>query len=308
MKPKNTPAADCGVIVGRFHVAALHEGHKALIDYVLERHSKVIVFLGLAPVRVTRNNPLDFEARKQMILADYPDISVLYIKDVPSDELWSKRLDAQIADIVGPASTVMLYGSRESFISLYSGRHNTCELEQDSFISGSEVRKQISTRVKGSPDFREGVIWAAYNQYPKVYPTVDVAIWDEDYKRLLFGRKADEEKYRFVGGFVDPNECVEAAVRREVNEEAHIEISDPEYVGSSPVDDWRYRRELDCITTMFFEAKRVFGQPIPDDDLEELKWFEATTIRKEDLVPNHAMLLGMLQAKHPARFDKDGKE
>jgi bifunctional NMN adenylyltransferase/nudix hydrolase len=302
MRPKSTPAADCGVIVGRFHVATLHEGHKALIDYVAGRHSKVVIFLGLAPARVTRNNPLDFEARKQMILADYPDITVLYIRDVHSDELWSKELDKQISDVVGPASTVMLYGSRESFIAHYTGKRQTCELEQDAFISGTDVRKKISARVKASPDFREGVIWAAYNQYPKVYPTVDVAIWDEDEKKLLMARKPTETLFRFIGGFVDPNESLEQAARREAGEEGHIEVSDPVYVGSSPVDDWRYRRELDCITTAFFEVNRVFGKPEPDDDIEELRWFDAATIRKEDLVSNHGMLLDMLVAKWPERF------
>ena len=78
-------------------------------------------------LRVTRNNPLDFEARKQMILTDYPDVVVLYIKDTHSDELWSKRLDSQIADVAGPTQTVTLYGSRESFIAHYHGRHDTCE-------------------------------------------------------------------------------------------------------------------------------------------------------------------------------------
>jgi len=307
MKPKSTPAADCGVIVGRFHVAALHKGHRDIIQYVVDRHSKVIIFLGLAPTRVTRNNPLDFEARKQMILSDFPDVNVLYIKDVKSDELWSKRLDEMISDVAGPTQTVTLYGSRESFISLYHGRYPTIELEQESFTSGTQVRREISNRVKASVEFREGVIWAAYNQYPKVYPTVDVAIWNEEEDKLLLARKPDEELYRFIGGFVDPKEPLEAAVRREVEEEAHVAVSEPVYIGSSPVDDWRYRRELDSITTAFFEVKRVFGKPTPDDDIAELRWFEAAKLRKEDLVENHRMLLDMLRAKRPERFGEKGQ-
>lgn len=41
-----TPTADCGVIVGRFQVAELHEGHRALIEGVMGRHKKVIILLG----------------------------------------------------------------------------------------------------------------------------------------------------------------------------------------------------------------------------------------------------------------------
>jgi len=307
MKEKSTPAADCGVIVGRFHVASLHQGHRDVIQHVIDRHKKVIIFLGLAPVRVTRNNPLDFEARKQMILAEFPKVNILYIKDVPSDERWSKRLDEMIADVAGPTQTVMLYGSRESFIGLYHGRYPTTELEQETFISGTEIRKEIGVEVKASPEFREGVIWAAYNRFPTVYPTVDVAIWNEDGDKLLMARKPDEELFRFVGGFVDPKESYETAARREAEEETHLGVSDPVYIGSSPVDDWRYRRELDCITTAFFEVKRVFGKPTPDDDIAELRWFEAAKIRKEELVGNHRMLLDMLRAKRPERFGISGE-
>jgi bifunctional NMN adenylyltransferase/nudix hydrolase len=304
MNAKAKAAADCGVIVGRFHVATLHEGHRNLIEHVVSRHRKVIIFLGLSPARVTRNNPLDFEARKQMILCEFPNVNILYIKDVASDELWSRNLDRMIADIVGPTHTVMLYGSRESFIDHYTGAYDTTELAQETFASGTARRREIGAHVKASTEFREGVIWAAYNRYPTVYPTVDVAIWNEAGDKLLMARKPDETAFRFIGGFVSPGEPLEASARREVDEEAHIAISDPVYVGSAPVDDWRYRRELDSITTVLFEARRVFGKPTPDDDIAELRWFTAATIRDGDLVANHVVLLDMLRNRHPERFER----
>jgi len=296
MKVK-APHADVGVLVGRFQVPNLHDGHKQLIKHVTEAHGKVIVFLGLSPCRVTRQNPLDFESRKQMLLAEFPTLNILYIKDSPSDKIWSKNLDDQIATLSGPTSSVLLYGSRECFIAHYLGKYKTCELEQEIFTSGIEVRDAISSRAKASSDWREGVVWAAYNQYPRIMPTVDVAIWDENHEKLLLARKPDETLYRFIGGFVDAKEDLEANCRREVEEEAHISIDDIRYVGSCIVDDWRYRRELDKIMTTLFEAKRIFGNPTPDDDIAEVRWFEFNTLKETDLVAEHRPLLKMLQEK-----------
>ena len=299
----NKEAAEVGVLVGRFHVDELHGGHKSLINRVVRKHEKVILFLGLSPVRVTRNNPLDFESRKQMILANYPNVNVLYIKDVHSDEVWSKNLDQQIRDLVGPLATVVLYGGRESFIDHYTGTYNTEEIIESTFRSGTEVRKKLGAHVKSNPCFRAGVVWAAYNRYPTTFPTVDVAIWNDDKTKLLMARKPNELKYRFIGGFASSDTSLEASVRREVDEEAHIEITDPEYVGSCPIDDWRYRREVDGIVTTFFQAKLQFGRPMPDDDIEELKWFDVSDYAKQVafhdhfLVEAHKPLFKMLMKK-----------
>lgn len=306
MKPAdNTPAADCGIIVGRFQVHKLHKGHKQLVQHVADHHPKVIIFLGLSKALVTRNNPLDYPARRQMLQREYPDIDVQYIHDVPCDSLWSKTLDERIGEIT-PTNSVLLYGCRESFIDHYDGRHPTQVMEQESYDSGTDLRKSVSVRTKGSDDFRQGVIWAAYNQYPKVYPTVDLAIWDEDGDpvRLLLARKPNEDLHRFVGGFAEAGESYEESAVREGAEETTLELSRPMYVGSCPVDDWRYRRELDGIVTVLFECKRVFGKPTPRDDICELKWFDPAKLEEGQVVAEHRPLLRMLAARHPDRFKK----
>ena len=263
----------CGVLVGRFQVDELHVGHKFLVQSVVDKHEKVIIFLGLSPLKVTRNNPLDFNARKKMIEKDFPDVTILYIKDTNDDKLWSKSLDEQISDHVNPTGEVLLYGSRESFINYYHGKYPCQEIEQEVFESGTAIRNHIGVDTRGSKDFRTGVIWGVYNQYPKMFPTVDVALFNDDGTKILLARKPQEQKHRFVGGFVD-NEPYETAAKREVIEETHLEISDPEYIGSFVIDDWRYRREIDKIITAFFKAKVLFGVPTPDDDIAELRWFE----------------------------------
>lgn len=284
---------DVGVIVGRFQVHDLHEGHLQLIKGVVEDHHKVILVLGLSPFRGTINNPLDFESRKQMILEHFPDVNVLYIKDIESDKIWSEKLDALIGDLIGPRSTVMLYGGRECFIDHYHGKYPTCEIEQEVYISGTQIRQEISQTAKADSRFRAGVIWQAYNQYPRIIPTVDVAVWNEDGTKLLMARKPHEKLYRFIGGFAE-GPTYERDAHREVAEEAQIEIAELRYVGSTQIDDWRLRREQDKIVTTLFEAKYVFGKPTASDDIEELRWFAFDKLRREDLVDEHWPLLDML--------------
>lgn len=293
MKEKQD-AHDVGVIVGRFQVPSLHAGHLDLIRTVTEKHNKVLIFLGLSATLGTRENPLDFEARKQMLLESFPDVNVLYIKDGRSDEQWSGKLDSMIADVTTPAQSVCLYGARDSFVDRYHGKHPVLVLEAESYFSGSEVRAEVSRRsVRRTADFRAGVVWGAFNRYPTVYTTVDVAVWKDDYSKLLLGRKPDQDKFRLIGGFTDPTDpSFEAAARREVQEEAGIAITDPQYVLSRRVDDWRYAAESDGITTILFAATLLSGSPKPADDIVEVRWFEADTLNiKRDIVPEHQELV-----------------
>jgi len=291
-----TEQYDVGVIVGRFQVPELHSAHRDLIESVMAKHGKTIIVLGLSPLPITRQNPLDFEARKQMIFGEYPGVLVLYSKDQASDEVWSRKLDETIGDVIAPGQTAVLYGSRDSFIAHYSGRFPTQELLQESYISGTEVRKAIAAASTGaSVDFRRGVVWASAGRYPTCFATVDVAILNEDETKVLLARKPHEDKFRFVGGFSDPKSpSYEADARREVEEETHIAITDPEYLASFVVDDWRYRGEADVIKTLFFRAKHFSGAPRADDDIAELRWFDLEEIKKSQVVETHQSLMAHL--------------
>ena len=297
MKTKNElpPQHDVGIIVGRFQVHELHQAHIDLITTVLSRHKKVILFLGLAHTKGTKNNPLDFEPRKQMLLEKFPTINVLYIADCRDDFIWSKHLDEQIKILTGADQTVVLYGSRDSFISHYTGKNETLELIPEVVISGTEIRKSISKSVMNDPNFRAGAIWLTYQTYDQVYTTVDVAIFNEQFSKILLARKPDETKYRFVGGFATPNSPnFETDARREVYEETGLEISDPHYVGSAFIDDWRYRSEASKIKTILFMVKHIFGTPKASDDIIEVRWFDFSSPLNDILVPEHIILYELL--------------
>ncbi len=288
---------DIGVIVARFQTAILHDAHKDLIQTVLCNHDRVMVFLGIGPIKNTLKNPLDFKSRKAMIEESFPDVEVYYVDDNRSDSVWSANLDKQIRKWANPGQTVTLYGSRDSFLKHYSGGFNTCELESEIFISASEMRKKIINNYTPSADFRAGLIAATGLRYPTAFQTVDVAVFDEK-DNILLVKKPGEVQYRFIGGFSDPSSSsLEEDAKRETMEETGVEIDDVQYIGSTVIDDWRYRGGPDKIKTALFKAKYIFGTPEGADDVESAKWFSFDNLTESDIVEEHHKLLQMLKSK-----------
>jgi bifunctional NMN adenylyltransferase/nudix hydrolase len=288
--------AEVGVIVARFQTPFLHEGHLDILKQVTSHHPRVVIFLGNSPVRCSKNNPLDFQARKAMIEASFPDVEIYYIDDVGNNELWSKTLDTLIRKSIGPSQKAVLYGSRDSFISAYSGKYPTIELVPNKFVSASQIRKMVGIKAKNTQEFREGVVWAVENQYAKVHPTVDMAILDFKARRLLLARKPNEELLRFAGGFAETKTpSYEVDALRETIEETQLKVSSkPIYVGSLLSTDWRYRSEQDKIKTMLFILKYEGGEPKPDDDIADVKWVPLAEVKAEELVETHRGLLKLL--------------
>lgn len=290
--------SDVGVIVGRFQVHRLHDAHHTLIQSIYDTHRHTVIVLGLSQARVSTRNPLDYEARKQLLLAAFPTATIFYLKDEPTDEGWSAKLDALIADYASPAQAVCLYGGRDSFIARYKGRYRVEILEPATYVSGTELRKSIARSVRASEDFRAGVIWASANGHPKVFPTVDVGIWRQDQvdprepspkRKWLFVRKPTESLWRFCGGFIAPTDAsLEVAARREVAEETGLEIGELRYCWSGLIDDWRYRDEADKIMTTLFTACHTFGALRPADDVVAAGWFDDMSAAL--LVPEHRPL------------------
>ena len=284
-----------GVIIGRFQTPELHSEHIKLIQYVLDRHEKVILFLGVSPTLANKKHPMDFITRKYMIEEQFgiSKLTIMPLSDNKSNEIWSKQLDSKIKEVF-PLGSVTIYGSRDSFIPYYSGVNKTLELQPDVFVSATDIREVASKKVISSSEFRAGIIYSVYNQFPVVYSTVDIAIIKDD--EILLGQKLGETEWRFIGGFVDTtDESDEAAAKRETLEETGLEVADLEYVCSMQVEDWRYRGIKDrSIMTRFFKAKYIFGCPTPQDDINALKWFKLTPELKNILVEEHKKLFKKL--------------
>lgn len=293
---------ETGVIIARFQTPYLHEGHIDLIEKVKENHNKLIIVLGISPVP-GRKNPYDYYTREKMIKKEYNNVIILPLSDHPCDAVWSENLDNLLSGVF-PTEQFKLYGSRDSFITYYSGKFETIELPEHGDYSATELRRQYEDQIFDSKDFRAGILYAYHNQYKKVYPTMDVAVFRSEKQEILLGRKANSTKWRLVGGFADPeDENYEAAARRELLEECgQIEVGDMTYETSMKIDDWRYRSEADKIITLLFSCDLQYGTPEAHDDIAEVKWFMLDNI--ENLIANgqfsdeHTELIRFLTHKY----------
>jgi bifunctional NMN adenylyltransferase/nudix hydrolase len=288
-----------GIIVGRFQVHYLHEGHLELFRQVSGLHERVICFIGVHPTGITRRNPLDFETRKKMIQAEYPDFIFVPLVDHGNDEAWSKDLDAKIGEIV-QYGTATLYGGRDSFIPYYHGKYKVHELILPPSITGTEVRASLTNRVMQSPDFRAGIIYAAQNMYPRCVTTVDIAIINRglDGVSLLLGRKAGEPAWRFIGGHAVPRKTFEEQARTEAYEESNLDLGTLTYLGSEVIDDWRWKKEVDGVVTLFFVGESMTKAAKADDDIAEVQWFNISDFFREmgrpAIMPVHQKLFDRL--------------
>lgn len=293
-----------GVIVGRFQVPSLSEGHKEILEHCLAQgHETNILFLGVPPtdVHVTKNNPLPFAPRKHMIEETYGNKFIIaYIKDSKSDTEWSKALDEAILTITNGDTDVILYGSRQSFISHYTGRFDTEEYTQRLMCAGTAVRANAIHSGETNLGFRLGVVYATQKSWTRYFPCVDCAIaTDDTYSKFVFAKKPHEKLLQFVGGFWDSvDENVEAAAIREAKEETNLDCKVKSYIGSLKVDDCRYRNEIEKIMTTFFlmEAKADSAALRAGDDITEVHIRELASMTDEMVIPAHRPLLNMLKA------------
>lgn len=93
--------------------------------------------------------------------------------------------------------------------------------------------------------------------HPRTDPAVIVAVTDGA-DRLLLAHAATwpDRRFSLVAGYVEPGECVEAAVRRELSEEVGLAVRDLRYAGSQP---WPFPASL-----MLAFTGRSDGVPAPD--------------------------------------------
>jgi len=294
---------DIGIIVGRFQVHSFHEGHFALMREVSNRHNRVVIFLGCTQAGSNRSNPMDFVTREKLVHASFPEFTVLPLQDKKTDEAWSAELDARINDMMGgvPAS-ITLYGSRDSFAPHYHGRYVVKELdiEVPKSLNGTDIREKLTNTILSSEDFRAGQIYAAGQRYPQCIPCVDVAILHFPNgpghgTELLLGRKPGELLWRFVGGHAETSTgSYEEDAKKEAFEETGLNVSDPMYVGSRLVDDWRHRGTENCIKTILFTAVSMSHGGIGADDIAEVKWFNLDTLAADEFELEHRHLFEML--------------
>ena len=103
--------------------------------------------------------------------------------------------------------------------------------------------------------------------FPRVDPVVIMLAEHEG--RLLLGRQPQypSGRYSALAGFLEPGESIEAAVARELHEEAGIKVADVIYVASQP---WPFPSSL-----MIGCHARALGDELTIDrtELDDARWF-----------------------------------
>lgn len=104
--------------------------------------------------------------------------------------------------------------------------------------------------------------------YPRTDPAVIVLVIDDD-DRALLGRQGRWQPTWFstLAGFVEPGESAEAAVRREIFEEAGVTVDEMTYLGSQP---WPFP----CSLMLGYHAWATSTDIVVDgEEIVEARWF-----------------------------------
>lgn len=139
--------------------------------------------------------------------------------------------------------------------------------------NGSPTRPAVGGWVRRDPE-------TGSEHFPRTDPAVIMAVVHTDgdgTERLLLGNNAQwpADRYSLLAGFVEPGETLEAAVIREVWEEAGVDCVRPVYVGSQP---WPFPSSL----MLGFTAEAVSRDTRADgDEITRVRWFTREELTAE---------------------------
>lgn len=273
--PRSTTVA---VVVGRFHVPQLHEGHVSLFETAFRECDEVLAVLG-TPYTLSENDPLSFELRRLMLMGRFPHrpLRIIESPSLPSSSEARSQLLDEIIDLECAGKRPVIYGSSDSIVHKYTGRHPTRETDTITSVRGTEIRKAIMP--KDSVVFREGAIYAVRTLKPRPYPAVDVApVWGNRKEVMLISKPEDEGKFRFAGVFYNPNEpafdeSFENAARRCIDKElGGINAGIPVPVGSRKIIDPRFKRTRDGVISTLMRVSYAGQTPALSPGIVRIEW------------------------------------
>ena len=157
-----------------------------------------------------------------------------------------------------------IVGSGEMFLG------GTSDPKEQSMLLVTEVEVDTTPQ----PELVNGI---PYVPFPIAFHTVDVIAINND--MVLLGRKPNQEKWQFIGGFVEPTHTAEHTAAKEFHEEAGLLVKEEsrfEYLTSLFIDDVRYKNSCHKITSSVFFIELEDDEVDmlkAGDDIEELCWF-----------------------------------
>jgi mutator protein MutT len=106
--------------------------------------------------------------------------------------------------------------------------------------------------------------------------------------QLLFGKKRSNvgpypNTWHLIGGGVDDGEPLDEAIKREIKEEAGIEVEITKSLGFDEDFEPNKHGEITHYIFLVFHAKYISGEVTADDDIEQLKWIPKSELGKIEL-------------------------
>lgn len=120
----------------------------------------------------------------------------------------------------------------------------------------------------------------AHEIYPRTDPAIIVSVIDQQ-DRILLGSQGvwEDNRWSVLAGFVEPGESLNAAVVREIYEEAGVKVIDPVYLASQ---SWPFPYSLMLGFTAKVDPKHAKNELVPDgEEIEKLRWFSKAEILAE---------------------------
>ncbi|KAL8827791.1 MAG: hypothetical protein Q9191_002980 [Dirinaria sp. TL-2023a] len=196
-------------------------------------------------------------------------------------------LPASTGAIYAQARALLDWNARNPFcaqcgqptLSINAGTKRTCPPKDLASLSSTIGSTTTATPTTERPDCatRKGI---SNLSFPRTDPTIIVAVVSADCSRVLLGRQKRWPPYWYstLAGFVEPAESVEEAVRREVWEEAGVELGRVVIHSTQP---WPYPANL--MIGAIAQTTGGKGEEIAlkhDPELEDAKWVEVQEVRE----------------------------
>jgi NTP pyrophosphohydrolases containing a Zn-finger, probably nucleic-acid-binding len=105
--------------------------------------------------------------------------------------------------------------------------------------------------------------------YPRISPAIIVAVVKDDKILLAHSQRFPAGRYSVLAGFVEPGETLEECVRRELQEEVGIEVSDIRYFGSQP---WPFPDSLMVAFTARWSGGTI---RVDNHEIADAAWYTA---------------------------------
>jgi len=104
--------------------------------------------------------------------------------------------------------------------------------------------------------------------------------------KMLFGRKRKNvnpypNTWHLIGGGIEDEERLEESLKREIREEANIEVKIKEAIGFDDDFEMNKHGEMTHYIFLVYRAEYVSGELKADDDIETLQWFSESELPKD---------------------------